>query len=110
MADAYACADVLISRAGANTLCEILALRKPALLIPYPKAASRGDQILNAESFQARGLSRVLMQEDMTVESLTRSVFDLYRDRGQIYEKMAEEPSANGTQNVLREIYKYAKK
>ena len=110
MADAYACADVLISRAGSNTLCEILALRKPALLIPYPKAASRGDQILNAESFEARGLSRVLMQEDMTVESLVDGVVDLYRDRGELYEKMSLESSANGTENVLREIYKYAKK
>ena len=110
MADAYACADVLISRAGANTLCEILALRKPALLIPYPKDASRGDQILNAESFAARGLSRTLMQEDMTVETLVKGVTNLYRDRGEIYERMRQEPSANGTENVLREIYKYAKK
>lgn len=110
MADAYACADVLISRAGSNTLCEILALRKPALLIPYPKAASRGDQIMNAESFAARGLSRVLMQEDMTVETLVDGVVNLYRDRGEIYERMRKEPSANGTENVLREIYKFAKK
>ena len=109
MADAYACADVLISRAGANTLCEILALKKPALLIPYPKAASRGDQILNAESFAARGLSRVLMQEDMTVDTLVDGVVGLYRDRSELYEKMSLEPSANGTDNVLREIYKYAK-
>jgi UDP-N-acetylglucosamine--N-acetylmuramyl-(pentapeptide) pyrophosphoryl-undecaprenol N-acetylglucosamine transferase len=48
----------LISRAGSNTLSEILALRKPALLIPYPKTASRGDQILNAQSFEARGSRR----------------------------------------------------
>ena len=109
MADAYACADVLISRAGANTLCEILALRKPALLIPYPKAASRGDQILNAQSFEARGLSRVLMQEDMTVDTLVNGVIGLYRDRGELYDKMANEDASNGTENVLREIYKYAK-
>ena len=109
MADAYACADIMISRAGSNTLCEILALRKPALLIPYPKAASRGDQIMNAESFEARGLSRVLMQEDMTAESLVKGVVDLYRDRGTLYEQMDREASANGVDNVLREIYKYAK-
>ncbi len=109
MADAYACADILISRAGSNTLCEILALRKPALLIPYPKAASRGDQIMNAESFEARGLSRVLMQEDMTVDSLTKAVIELYRDRGELFEKMALEKSANGVENVLREIYRFAK-
>ena len=109
MADAYACANILVSRAGSNALCEILALRKPALLIPYPAAASRGDQILNAESFQARGLSRVLDQKDMTVDSLVKAVIDLYRDRGSVYDAMAKETTANGVDNVLNIIYKYAK-
>ena len=83
---AYACADVLISRAGSNALCEILALKKPALLIPYPKGASRGDQILNANSFQQRGLSRVLMQEDMTPDTLVDSVINnVYKKRGSLH-------------------------
>lgn len=109
MADAYACADVLVSRAGSNALCEILAARKPALLIPYPKGASRGDQLLNAESFRSRGLSRVLLQEDMTPDSLVAAVTQLYHDRGALYEAMAAEPTANGIDNVLEQIYKYAK-
>ena len=109
MADAYACSDVLISRAGANTLCEILALRKPALLIPYPSSASRGDQILNAKSFADRGFSRVLDQADMTPETLTRAMIDLYHDRGSLYEAMAVENRTNGIDNVLAQIYKYAK-
>ena len=109
MADAYACADVLVSRAGANALCEILAARKPALLIPYPKGASRGDQLLNAESFRARGLSRVLLQENMTPETLAHGVEEVYRDRGILYTAMAAEPTANGIDNVLEQIYKYAK-
>ena len=109
MADAYACADVLISRAGANVLCEILALRKPALLIPYPKEVSRGDQVLNANSFEARGLSRVLNQSDMTPESLEREIVSLYHDRGSIYDAMALEPATNGVDSVLEQIYKYAK-
>ena len=109
MADAYACADILVSRAGSNALCEILALRKPALLIPYPAAASRGDQILNAESFRARGLSRVMDQKDMDVESLVKAVVDIYRERGAIYDAMAKETTANGVENVLEQIYKYAK-
>ena len=109
MADAYACADILVSRAGANALCEILAVRKPALLIPYPKGASRGDQLLNAESFRARGFSRVLMQEDMTPDTLVTAVEQLYHDRGALYEAMATEPTANGIDNVLEQIYKYAR-
>ncbi len=109
MADAYACSDVIVSRAGSNALCEILALRKPALLIPYPAEASRGDQILNAESFRARGLSRVLDQKEMTVDRLTDEVVSLYHDRGAIYDAMTNESTANGVDNVLEQIYKYAK-
>lgn len=109
MADAYACADVLISRAGSNSLCEILALRKPALLIPYPLDASRGDQVLNAQSFASRGLSRVLQQSDMNPQTLVAGVIALYHDRGSLYDAMDAEPTANGVDNVLAQIYKYAK-
>ena len=109
MADAYACADIIVSRAGANALCEMLAARKPALLIPYPKSASRGDQVLNAESFRARGLSHVMMQEDMTPDTLVKAIEDLYHDRGTLYQAMDAEPTANGIDAVLEQIYKYAK-
>ncbi len=110
MADAYACADVLISRAGSNSLCEILALKKPALLIPYPMGASRGDQILNAESFEKRGLSRVLQQDQMTPETLSRELIRLYHDRGALMDAMAAEHTEGGVDRVLEQIYKYAKK
>ncbi len=107
---AYACADVLISRAGSNTLCEILALKKPALLIPYPKEASRGDQILNAKSFEQRGLARVLMQEDMTPETLIDSVVNnVYRKRGELIDAMERESSADGVANVMALIHQYAR-
>ena len=107
---AYACADVLISRAGSNALCEILALKKPALLIPYPKGASRGDQILNANSFQQRGLSRVLMQEDMTPDTLVDSVInDVYKKRGELIDAMERESSSDGVANVMALIRLYAK-
>ena len=109
MADAYACADIIVSRAGANVLCEILAARKPALLIPYPMTASRGDQILNAESFRARGISKVLLQEDMTPESLIKAIENLYHDRGMLYAAMDKESTGNGIDAVLEQIYKYAK-
>lgn len=109
MADAYACADVIISRAGANALCEFLALRKPALLIPYPATASRGDQILNAESFRSRGLSLVLDQADMTPETLVKGIVEVYHQRGEIRDAMCKEDTTNGLDKVLEQIYKYAK-
>ncbi len=110
MAHAFACADVLVSRAGANTLCEILALYKPALLIPYPKGnTSRGDQVDNANSFEKRGLSRVLSQDQLTADTLVERVVEVYRDRGHLIDAMEREPSADGLGNVLREIEKYKK-
>ena len=55
--DLLAASDLVISRAGANAICELLALHKPNILIPLSAAASRGDQILNAESFEQQGFS-----------------------------------------------------
>ena len=111
MADAYACADVLLFRAGANALCEIQALKKPALLIPYPKEVSRGDQVLNAESFRERGFSRVLDQAELTPDRLVDEIIALYHDRGALFDAMnADSGNATGVDNVLAQIYKYAKK
>ena len=78
-------------------------------MIPSPKGTSRGDQLLNAESFRARGFSRVLLQENMTPDTLVEAVEQLYHDRGALYEAMATEPTANGIDNVLEQIYKYAR-
>ncbi len=72
--DAFACADVVLSRAGANSLAELIALRKPAIVVPLPTAASRGDQIDNARVFAERGYGRVLPQSEMTPESLAREI------------------------------------
>ena len=109
MKDAYACASVVISRAGSNTLCELLALRKPTLLIPYPMGASRGDQILNAKSFESRGLARVLMQENMTPETLTDAIVEVYKERGTLIDAMERESSSDGVANVMALIHRYAK-
>lgn len=110
MADAYACADILISRAGSNALCEIHALKKPALLIPYPMGASRGDQIMNAESFRERGFSHVMDQDNLTPDTLVDAVIKLYHERGALYEAMSADASnTSGVDNVLAQIYKHAK-
>lgn len=109
MNDAFACADLLISRAGSNTLCEILALKKPNLLIPYPKGASRGDQIENAASFEKRGLSHVLDQSQMTADVLVKCVRDLYANKDAMRARMDAEPSGNGLEKVLSIITEKAK-
>ena len=102
--DALACADLVLSRAGSNALCEFQALGRPMLLIPYPKGASRGDQILNAKSLEKRGLCHVLMQEDMNEESLVKAVRDTWADREKLEDALKNAPPADGTKRVLELI------
>src|SRR5699024_2082119 len=79
--DLFALADVVISRAGANAICEISALKKPNLLIPLSARASRGDQILNARSFEKQGFTLVMEEEEITNEKLLHAIQDLYQNR-----------------------------
>ena len=110
LSHAYAMASVIVSRAGSNTLSEILALKKPALLIPYPKGqTSRGDQIVNAESFQRRGLANALPQEAMTPDALADAVIETYKHRGPLIDAMEREPSADGVENVMAQIRETAR-
>ena len=102
--DALAACDLVLSRAGANALCEFQALAKPLLLVPYPKGASRGDQILNAQSLEKRGLCRVLLQENMTAETLTAELRKTWHDRDALTAAVKAAPPADGTKRVLEMI------
>lgn len=79
--DLFAAADIVVSRAGANAIFELLTLHKPNLLIPLPAKASRGDQILNASSFKKQGFSMVLPEEELTDDSLYNAICSLYEHR-----------------------------
>ena len=94
----------------ANALCEFQALGKPMLLIPYPKGASRGDQILNAASYEKRGLARVMAQENMTSDSLADALLDLLKTGGSLRQALRDAPPADGTQAVLKLIEEVQKK
>lgn len=89
LSDLLDCADLVISRAGANAICEILALKKPNILIPLSIGASRGDQILNARSFQHQGFSYVLPEEDLTTLSLLEAINHVYSHRTAYIESMS---------------------
>ena len=102
--DALACADFVLSRAGSNAICEFQALKKPMLLVPYPMGASRGDQILNAESYRARGLAHVLQQENMTTETLKDAIFHLMESKDALIHALNDAPPADGTDMILRLI------
>ncbi len=99
-----AAADLVLSRAGANSICEILALRKPNILIPLSAAASRGDQILNANSFAKQGFSTVLEEEALTGESLLQAITETYKNRQAFIDKMAESQLNNAVSTIINLI------
>ena len=102
--DVFACADMVLSRAGSNALMEFQALARPLLLVPYPKGASRGDQILNANSMEKRGLCRVLLQENMTAQTLSDALMKTWQDRDVLTAAVKAAPPADGTRRVLEMI------
>ena len=81
LASLLALSDIVVSRAGANAICELLALKKPSVLIPLSLEASRGDQILNAESFDKRGYAKLLMEENVNDTSLLSAINEVYENR-----------------------------
>ncbi|MDO5540319.1 MAG: undecaprenyldiphospho-muramoylpentapeptide beta-N-acetylglucosaminyltransferase [Eubacteriales bacterium] len=108
LADMFALADIVVSRAGANAICELLDLRKPALLIPLGSNASRGDQILNAESFKSQGFCEVLLEENLTPELLTETIFKLYDSRTDYIEAMEKSSMSNAVETISDLIEKAA--
>ena len=101
MKDLFAMADVIISRAGANAICEIVALKKPNILIPLPAKSSRGDQLLNAESFASQGYSKVLDQDTLSPELLADTVSAVYADRDSYIHAMEKSTMQNAIPVII---------
>lgn len=96
-----AAADVVISRAGANVIFELLALKKPTLLIPLSAKASRGDQILNAESFEKQGFSMVLQEEDLNPITLEEKLKVLYNEKEKYLKFMNKSEVKNSIEKII---------
>lgn len=104
--DVFAMADLVISRAGANAICELLALRKPNILIPL-QAGSRGDQVLNARSFEEQGFSIVLREDYLDCDILTEKIYEMYKERHKYIEKMNQSNQMNSIpliMNLIKEL------
>jgi UDP-N-acetylglucosamine--N-acetylmuramyl-(pentapeptide) pyrophosphoryl-undecaprenol N-acetylglucosamine transferase len=104
-----ALSQLVISRAGANSIYEFLALKKPNLLIPLPLNASRGDQILNARSFEKQGFSKVLPQEELTEDALYLGILDLFYKKDQYIETMTSYNATDSLNKILNLIHENAK-
>ncbi len=100
--DVFAMADVVVSRAGANAICELLALKKPNLLIPLPAGSSRGDQILNARSFEAQGFSMVIDEDYLSPALLTEKVQELYCSRQTYIDAMRSSQQTNAIDTIVK--------
>ncbi|WP_350329423.1 undecaprenyldiphospho-muramoylpentapeptide beta-N-acetylglucosaminyltransferase [Pseudanabaena mucicola] len=110
LADVLAMADLVVSRSGANAIFEFLTLRKPNLLIPLSKLSSRGDQILNAKSFQSRGYSAVLFEEDLTSESLLNAIADLDQRRDEYIQNMSQSKDNRAIAQIVDLIKSFSEK
>ena len=102
--DLFAAADFIVSRAGSNSISEFIALKKPHLLIPLSARASRGDQILNAASFEKQGFARVLDEDEMTAESMKKEIFELYENKEKYVAAMEHAASGDGVEAVMTQI------
>jgi len=100
LCDLMAAADIMVSRAGANAICEILALRKPNILIPLSAGASRGDQILNAASFEKQGYSIVLQEKDVTEKTLLEAIHKAYECKDQYIKAMKQGRMNNSIEKI----------
>lgn len=99
----FAMTDLVVSRAGATTLFEILALKKPNLLIPLSRRASRGDQILNAQSFSLQGFSMVLEEEDLGTDFIN-SIRKLCKEKDKYITQMKKSTIGNSVDIVIEVI------
>ncbi len=109
LSDIFASADLVISRAGANAICELLALRKPNILIPLSAKASRGDQILNAESFERQGYSYLLKEEDLTIARLLEAINTLQDKKQEYIDAMNKSELNNSIDTIVKLIKDTAK-
>lgn len=107
--DLFALADIVISRAGANAICELLALHKPNLLIPLSANASRGDQILNARSFERQGYSIVLEEEELNDSTLLDAIKKLYEKKDAYIDAMKQSTQQDSIQTILGLIQQASK-
>lgn len=104
LADLFALSDVIISRAGANAICELLALRKPNVLIPLSAAASRGDQILNAQSFESQGFSVVIEEEQLTGKTLMDALNNVYGNKENYISSMKNSSQTDAIETITKLI------
>lgn len=101
--DLLAAADFVVGRAGANSIFEVLALAKPMLLIPL-EIGSRGDQVVNAESFRKNGWALVLRETGLNAQTLGAALRELVSKGSELSVRQASWDGKDAVDNILRVI------
>lgn len=105
--DYFAVSDIVVSRAGSNTIFELLALKKPMILIPLPKDQSRGDQLVNAENFKKNNLAKVIYQENLNKDTLSKEIEDILINKSKIISNLSKSDFTNGNENIIKIIKEF---
>ncbi len=108
MEDALALCDYAVSRGGANTLFELVALAIPSLIIPLPKGVSRGDQVQNAKYFSRLGAIEVLDQKLLNLENLTARLGRLRENSLQLKKNARSFSPLDGREEICKILSGYA--
>lgn len=109
LADLFACASIVVSRAGANSLYELLALAKPHVLIPLSATVSRGDQIQNSQYFKQSGISVVIKDELLTPKTLMQALQEVNHNKEEIINKMKKLQMKSAADNIVGIIKRYVR-
>ena len=104
MGDIYSACDIVLSRAGSGVINELLAIRKPMLLIPLSKRCSRGDQIENALLFQKLGYAKVIQEEEYTPEKLINNLKNLMELKEKYKNNMKKSNANQATESIVKII------
>lgn len=105
----FSASDIVISRAGSNTIFELLTLKKPMILIPLSKKSSRGDQILNANNFEEKGFSKTIKEENLNYENLNNAILYTIKNKDKIISNMQKSYNISGNTNLINLINKFSK-
>lgn len=107
--DCFDAADIIISRAGSNAIFEFLTISKPMILVPLPRDVSRGDQILNAKEFEAKGLASVVEQDNLTLQNIDHAIENIINNKEKILKRMKNSKINIGNNKIVEIINKYTK-
>ena len=97
----YKTADITVSRAGANTLTEIIVLAKPTLFIPLPWSGSR-EQEKNAQFLVSRGAALMVSQTGLTEKTILAFIHKLFKERNSLQKELKHLASTLVTDSARR--------